>query len=63
MAGLLGNRPSRRFKIYQEEREPAIFRFNGSLYIEGTDERGRPIFREIREAIAAEMLRERKPSG
>lgn len=31
--GLLGMRPSRKFKIYREE-FPAIFRFNGALYQE-----------------------------
>lgn len=33
MAGLLGLRPSRHFKIFREE-FPAIFRFNGNLYQE-----------------------------
>jgi hypothetical protein len=33
MAGLLGTKPSRKFKIYREE-FPAIIRFNGKLYQE-----------------------------
>ena len=33
MAGLLGTKPSRNFKIYRTE-EPAIFRFNGKLFME-----------------------------
>jgi hypothetical protein len=33
MAGLLGMYPSRSFKIYRTE-EPAIFRFNGKLFME-----------------------------
>jgi len=33
MPGLLGTKPSRHFKIFREA-EPAIFRFNGVLYIE-----------------------------
>lgn len=36
MAGLLGVKPSRNFKIYRTE-FPAIFRFNGKLYQEFYD--------------------------
>jgi hypothetical protein len=33
MAGLLGNSPTRHFKVYRTK-FPAIFRFNGKLYME-----------------------------
>jgi hypothetical protein len=33
MVGLLGLRPSRKFKILREQ-HPAIFRFNGQLFME-----------------------------
>ena len=36
MAGLLGNRPSRKFKVFRET-FPAIFRFDGELYQEEYD--------------------------
>jgi hypothetical protein len=54
---LLGNKPSRKFKIYREE-FPAIFRFNGKLfqefYDDVIDER---LWVEIDEQTAERLLR------
>lgn len=54
MPGLLGLYPSRKFKIYREE-HPAIFRFNGKLFVEGSDENG-DFWIEINEEEAARRL-------
>lgn len=57
MAGLLGHRPSRHFKIYREE-APAIFRFNGKLYVEDVYHIDRNEIRwvEISEKEAMQLL-------
>jgi hypothetical protein len=56
MAGLLGNGPSRRFKVYQTD-FPAVFRFNGKLYQEFRDvDVEQSLFIEIKEEDAERLL-------
>lgn len=56
MAGLLGNGPSRRFKVYQTD-FPAIFRFNGKLYQEFYDiNEDQNFWIEIKEEDAERLL-------
>jgi len=58
MAGLLGFKPTRQFKIYRTE-FPAIFRFNGKLYQEFYDiDEDQSLWVEINEEEADRWLKE-----
>ena len=50
MVGILGQKPTRQFKVYQTK-YPAIFRFNGKLYVEEVDQ-----WVEIKEKDAEHIL-------
>jgi hypothetical protein len=61
MAGLLGNAPSRKFKIYREE-FPSIFRFDGRLYMEDFDiDSNQQRWIEISEEYAQTWLKASSP--
>lgn len=61
MAGLLGNKISRNFKIYRTD-FPAIFRFEGVLYQEEFDiDFNEARFVEISEENAERWLRAKPP--
>lgn len=56
MAGLLGNAPSRNFKIFRTE-FPAIFRFNGKLHQEFYDVNNQEsVWMEVSEEVAKPWL-------
>lgn len=59
MGGLLGNGPSRNFKIFRTH-FPAVFRFNGKLYMENFDiDRNVSEFIEVSEENAEPLVRMR----
>lgn len=62
MAGLLGNKPSRNFKIFRTD-HPAIFRFNGRLYMEFFDiDVNQHVWTEIGESEAMRWLKAKESS-
>lgn len=59
--GLLGMRPSRHFKIFREKEFPAIFRFNGKLFMEYYNiDDDETVWREVQEETAMRYLEAKK---